>query len=231
MRRPFFATALVLASSALIAHAEPPVLGTTPSESPPPDLATAPAASAIEADDKSWEFSLTLTGYLVPDDRDYIQPTFTADYDTLHLELRYNYEDLDTGSVWVGYNFAAGEEFTVEFTPMFGVVQGDTDGVSPGYKLALGYGMLELYTEGQYLFDLEESSDNFFYTWTELSLAPVDWFRFGLVIQRTKAYDSDFDIDRGLLVGFSIESIDITTYIFNMGWDDPTFVLAVGIEF
>ena len=72
-----------------------------------------------------------LTRYLVPDSRDYVQPTITADRDWLHLEARYNYEDLDTGSAWVGYNFGGGEKLAWEFTPMLGGVSSATPPASP----------------------------------------------------------------------------------------------------
>ncbi len=51
---------------------------------------------------------------------------------------------------------------------------------------------------------------SFFYSWSELSVSPVDWFRFGLVGQRTRAYQTDVDIQRGLLVGFSYKKMDFT---------------------
>ena len=41
-----------------------------------------------------------------------LQPTITADYGWLHLEARYNYEGLDTGSAWIGYNFSVGDKLT-----------------------------------------------------------------------------------------------------------------------
>ena len=78
-----------------------------------------------------------------------MQPTFTADRDWLHLEARYNYEALDTGSAWVGYNFSGGETVTWELTPMLGAVFGATDGIAPGYKGSLGWKKLELYSEGE----------------------------------------------------------------------------------
>jgi DNA-binding NtrC family response regulator len=45
------------------------------------------------------------------------------------------------------------------------------------------------------------SSDSFFYNWSELTIAPWDWVRFGMVTQRTRLYDSDREIQRGFLVG------------------------------
>jgi hypothetical protein len=76
-----------------------------------------------------------------------------ADRDWLHLEGRYNYEALDTGSAWVGYNFSGGDMLAWEITPMLGGVFGDTTGVAPGYKGSLGWWKLELYSEGEYVYD------------------------------------------------------------------------------
>ena len=73
--------------------------------------------------------------------------------------------------------------------------------------------------------------ESFFYSWSELSLAPVDWFRFGLVAQRTKACQTDLDTQRGFLVGFTYQKMDFTTYLFNPDASRPTVVLAVRLSF
>ena len=182
-------------------------------------------------DDNAWSFSASAYTYVVPDSENYVQPTFTADRGWLHLEARYNYEALDTGSAWVGYNFSGGEKLAWEFTPMLGGVFGDTAGIAPGYKGSLGLWKLELYSEGELVFDAGESSDSFFYNWSELTLAPMDWFRFGLVTQRTRAYESDRDIQRGLLVGFTYKKVDLSAYLLDPDADTPTFVFAVGLDF
>ena len=193
--------------------------------------ATNDVTATIDAKaENPWSFSVSASTYIVPDSRDYVQPTITADRGWLHLEARYNYEAPDTGSAWIGYNFSVGDKLKFEFTPMLGGVFGDTSGIAPGYEATLSWWKIELYTEGEYLFDTRGSSDNFFYTWSELSLAPTDWFRFGGVVQRTKLYDTSFDIQRGFLVGFSYKRVDLTTYVFNPG-NKPTFVVAVGVKF
>ena len=79
-----------------------------------------------------WSYSVSSLIYLLPDDGDFTQPTFTADRNWVHLEARYNYEDLKTGSAWVGYNFTAGKRLTLEITPMVGAVFGATTGIAPG---------------------------------------------------------------------------------------------------
>ena len=69
---------------------------------------TAPAPPAADGEAPGeWSFSAATYVYQVRDDDNYAQPTFIADRDWLHLEARYNYEDLRTGSVWLGYNFKA----------------------------------------------------------------------------------------------------------------------------
>ena len=72
---------------------------------------------------------------------------------------------------------------------------------------------------------------SFFYNWSELTLAPVDWFRFGMVTQRTRLYQTDRDIQRGLLVGLSYKKVGFTAYVFNPDESRPTVVLAVGVNF
>jgi hypothetical protein len=180
---------------------------------------------------KTWSFSASAYAYIVPDSREYVQPTFSADRGWLHLEARYNYESLETGSAWLGYNFSVGEKLVFEATPMLGGVFGNTTGIAPGYRFSLAYGRFELASEGEYVVDAGTSSGNFFYTWSELTYSPADWFRFGLAAQRTKAYQTELDIQRGFLVGFSYKKVDFTTYFFNLGWTDPTVVLAVAVTF
>ncbi len=195
----------------------------------------APVAAATttsdDVDEKSWSFSASAYTAVVPDDSNYVQPTFTADHGWLHLEARYNYEALDTGSVWLGYNFSGGEKLAWEFAPMVGGVFGDTTGIAPGYKGSLSWWKLELYSEGEYVFDAGSSSDSFFYNWSELALTPVERFRFGLVTQRTRVYQTDRDIQRGPLVGFSFKNVDVTGYVFNPDDDKATFGLAVALTF
>jgi hypothetical protein len=181
--------------------------------------------------ERNWSFSTSVYGYLVPESRDYLQPTFTADLDWLHLEARYNYESLETGSAWLGYNFSGGQKLTWEFTPMLGGVFGDTAGIAPGYKGSLSWWKLELWSEGEFVLDTRDSSESFFYNWSELTLAPVEWFRFGLVMQRTRAYKSDHDVQRGLLAGFSFKKVGFTTYVFNPDDSRPIVVLSLAWNF
>jgi hypothetical protein len=196
---------------------------------------TTPDAPGVEPTNEAtvdkWSFSFNLAGYIVPHDRSYASPAFSADRGRFHFGSRYNYEDKETGSLWVGYNFEIGEKLVFSATPMVGGVFGNTTGVAPGYLAAITWKRLELSTEGEYVFDTKDSTGNFFYSWMELTYSPTEWCRAGLVAQRTKAYHTSLDIQRGLLIGFSHKKVDFATYVFNAGWTDPTVVLSLGFNF
>ena len=186
--------------------------------------------STVAADVKAWSFYGSVLTYLLADERNYAQPTFTADRDRLHLEARYNYEGQRTGSAWLGYNFSDGDDVEFALTPMFGVVFGDASGIAPGYKASLSWRKLALDSESEYVFDAHESSDNFFYTWSEFGWAPLEWLRVGLAVQHTKAYESEFEIQRGMLVGISYKRASFTTYIFNPDASRPTVILGISVR-
>jgi hypothetical protein len=229
MMRPQRVVVVLALAAALngadMAHAQVPAQPSAQVQAPRPA-----AAASTDASRRAWSVSASAFGYIVPDSANYVQPTVTADRGWLHLEARYNYEDLGTGSVWFGYTFGAGERVAVEVTPMVGAVFGNTDGVAPGFRGSLSWRAVEFSTETEYVLDAADSAASFLYTWSELGLAPADWCRFGLVVQRTKVYKSEFDIQRGFYAGFSHEHADVTAYVFNPD-AHPTVVLAFTVSF
>jgi hypothetical protein len=193
--------------------------------------ATAPPSPSADAPANPWAFSLSTYGYIVPHQQSYVNPNFTADHSWLHLEARYNYENQETGSLWAGYNWSVGHKLQLAVTPMIGGVFGRTGGIAPGYETSLTYKKVQLSTQGEYVFDLKDRSGSFFYSWMELTYSPLDWFNVGVAAQRTKAYHTDLDVQRGFLVGFSHKNVNFTTYVFNAGWTDPTVILSLGFNF
>src|SRR5215813_10125952 len=57
-----------------------------------PNVSKAPATGG------AWSFNLVTDGYIVAGSQSYVNPSFAADRKWLHLETRYNNEDLRTGS-------------------------------------------------------------------------------------------------------------------------------------
>jgi hypothetical protein len=206
-------------------------LGQSTADKPVVAAANATPVVAEQPAGTAWSFSASANAYFLGDSQNYLQPTITADTDRLHLEARYNYEALDAGSAWVGYNFGTGKELQLDFTAMVGGVFGKTHGYAPGYEFTLSWRKLQLYSEGEYVIDTGDSADSFFYTWSELTLASADWFQFGLVIQRTRAYQTDLDIQRGFLVHFTYKKVDLSAYVFNPDEAKPTYVLGGRVSF
>ena len=197
-------------------------------------LALALAAPALgqtaASGGEGWSFSAEAFAYFVPQDKDFLLPIVSVDRGSLHLEARYNYEERDTASVWGGWTFRGGKAFEWEITPIAGVVLGELDGVAIGYEGSLKWRSLELYSESEYVFDTSGSEGNFFYNWSELTVAPAEWIRLGLVAQRTRVYESDREVNPGLLVGFSYGSATATAYVLNPD-DDATVIVSLGLEF
>lgn len=175
-----------------------------------------------------WNFSVETDLYFT--DPFIFLPIFIADKGNLHLEARYNYEDLKTASAWIGYNFYGEEEFEYFITPMIGAAVGRTDGIAPGLEFTLGYAGFELYSESEYLFDFASSEYNFFYSWTDFTYSPLDWLWFGISGQITKVNETKLETDRGLILGFAYRNFEMTGYFYNAFTDDAFFMLALSTE-
>jgi hypothetical protein len=199
-----------------IAFAQSPSAASTqPSTSPP----------------STWSFRAAAATYVFKDDDDYVQPTVAADRGGWHLEARYNYEDRRSLSGFVGWNFEIGDAVSLELTPMFGGVVGDTDGVIPAIEFTFSFRRLEFYSEGEYVIDLDRARNRFLYDWSEFSVWATEWLRAGIVTQRTRAVRRPRDIQRGLLTGVSVRWLEAVVYFFNPGSDDYYFVASIGASF
>jgi hypothetical protein len=195
-------------------------------ETPSSASATSPSTST-----DAWEFNLTTQGYIIPNGTSYVDPVLSADRSWLHLEARYNDENLRTGSVWVGYNFTAGKKLVLNVTPMIGGVFGRTTGIAPGCEASLTYKKLELSITNEYVFDTTSKSGNFYNTWPQFTYSPWDWLQVGLMVNRTRAFQTSLDVQRGFLVGVTHKDWESTVYVFNAGFTEPTVVLELGWNF
>jgi hypothetical protein len=120
-----------------------------------------------------------------------------------------------------------GQRVEWEFTPMMGAVFGATDGIAPGYLASVSWWKLDAYTEGEYVL-ARTSDDRFVYHWSEVAIAPVAWLRGGMVTQRTRAYQSAREIQRGPFVNGTVGRIDAAAFVFIGNGRTPTYVLSMG---
>ena len=112
---------------------------------------------------------------------------------------------------------------------MIGAVFGHTKGIAPGVEVTAAWKKIDFYTEGEYLF--ASGSEDFAYFWSELAYSPFEWLRTGVVAQRTRAFDTGVDVQRGLLVGLKFKRATLTTTVFEPGSDSQTFVVTAATDF
>jgi len=177
------------------------------------------------------EFGLTAYPTYVRDGENYTSVIAVADRGPLHLEARYDYESIGARSAFVGWTFSGGEGFTWELTPLLGGVWGTTRGFVPGLEASLGWGPLDFYLEGEYVRSSVNVDESYLYAWTELGVSPFEWLRFGLAGQRTNAYGSEREIQRGPFAQATWRRVTVGGYWFNPGSDDQIVVGMIGVTF
>lgn len=178
----------------------------------------------------SWTMNASVLAFLYRDTIALWNPAFTADHRNLHLEARYQWEDWRTASLWAGRWFSFGKEVEVNVAPMVGGVFGLTNGVAPGYTIDASWRKLAFYSSSEYVFDLEDEESSFGYTWTELTV-DLDHLLFGIVVQRTRTFDSPLDLQKGMVLLREQGDFTFGLYLFNAFFTDPTVTLTAAYEF
>lgn len=188
------------------------------------------AQTSDSASDKSWSVNASLATILFPGDA-FLMPIVIADKNKFHLVSRYNYEDLNTFSLFAGYNFSGGNKLQYRITPMLGFAVGNTDGIAPGMEVEMSLGKFRFYTENEYLFEINDKTNSFFYSWSEFSFAPKDWFWFGISWQRLKPYQSDNALEKGFTAGFAYKNVALQGYYFNPGAESQFGIVSLAVSF
>lgn len=177
----------------------------------------------------AWSGSVETFAYLMEDG--FVLPIAATDRGSLHFEARWQYEDRETFSAWAGRRFETGSELRLDVVAMAGAIVGRTDGVAPGVEASLVWKRFELYTEAEYVFDLARDEGDFFYSWSQLGWQATPWLAVGASAQRTRTYDSELAIERGIFATVTKGVGSLSLYGFNFDGEDPFAILAVGLEF
>ena len=195
-------------------------------------LATARGpARAAETEQRPWTATVNAYLFVVPEQENFFMLTAPVAIRWLHVEARYNYEALRSGSAFAGINAGWGEALRLKLTPMIGGVFGALDGLVPALRWTLTWWKLDINSESEVVIDFDDTSDSFFYHWSELGFTPLEWLRFGAVIQRSRVLMTSLDFQRGLFVAATIRFVTVSLYEFNLGWATPTWVGVVSATF
>jgi hypothetical protein len=134
----------------------------------------------------------------------------------LHLEGRYNSEDIHMASFWGGYNFAGGRKFTYTITPMIGVMFGNGSGLLPGVGVALDWKKWTFTNETAIvLYSSSKKDERYIYTSNELDYAIDDIFYVGISLNRSKIYASPVELNAGIGGGFTVGKFTASAFIYD----------------
>jgi len=186
---------------------------------------------AAPPDKPSWEFALTAYPTDVRGGDNYTSGIGVADRGPLHLEARYNYESVGARSAFVGWTFSGGDTITWEVTPLLGGAWGSVHAFVPAVEASVSWRQFDFYVEAEAVRDTHEHNDSYLYAWSELGFRSVEWLRFGLVAQRTRAYGGERDIQRGPFAQLTWRRVTLGGYWFNPGSKDQVFVASLGVAF
>jgi hypothetical protein len=142
-------------------------------------------------------------------------------------EARYNFDELNTFSLYAGKKFSGDGVLSWEATPLVGGLMGQMTGGSVGMNFGVDYRKIFFASQSQYSFSIENSVDKYFYNWSELGYNATSWLYAGVAVQQTNIYKTIGKLEPGCMLGVSIKNWTIPLYAFNTNGDERYFVLGV----
>jgi len=184
-----------------------------------------------DSTDSKWNFSAWAEYFIIPGEEDFFNPTFYARSKNIHLEGRYNYEDRNTASFWGGWRFKFGKGVKFVMVPMIGGVVGNTNGIAPGLELEVMYKKIDFYSESEHVFDFNDKENNFFYMYSELAIHPIKSLRTGIMTQRTRLFESDHALERGIFAEYYFGRFRIGAFYFSPFAQGNFWIASASVDF
>ncbi|MGV3510041.1 MAG: hypothetical protein ACO1N7_12190 [Sphingobacteriaceae bacterium] len=147
-----------------------------------------------------------------------------------YAESRYNYEELNTLSLYMGRTFSKESKLSYSISPIAGVVIGQFNGGSVGANISLGYKNFYLYSQPQYTFAVENSANNYIYSWTDITYSPLNWLSLGISLQHTKPNQSEGFLENGFVLEAAYKRFTFPVYVFNPQSKDRSIVFGANFE-
>ena len=148
-----------------------------------------------------------------------------------YAEARYNYEDLNTFSLYGGKTFSRSSKLSYDITPIVGGVIGKMNGVSVGLNMDADYADFFFSSQSQYTVSSDTRFDNFFFSWSELGYQPLKWMYAGIAMQQTNLYQTTGSFEPGIFVGFTHKKWSFPIYSFSpMNAASRYFIVGINWE-
>ncbi len=150
-------------------------------------------------------------------------------------EVRYNYEELKTFSVYVGKIFSGDEDnHSYAIIPVVGMVMGKFTGGSVGLDVTFTDHDFFFTSQSQYTFANTNRHQNFMYSWSELGYEPSQWIYAGLALQHLQLFqkaEEPMSYVWGGMVGFNLGRWTIPLYSFDPFSNSRYFILGLNFGF
>jgi hypothetical protein len=158
--------------------------------------------------------------------------------DNWYAELRYNYEEAKTLSLYGGKIFSGGNELQYSITPMAGFSTGRFTGISFAFNADAEWKNFFISSQTQNSLTVKKkdsiavkkNADSFFFSWSELGYNLSDHFFAGLAMQYTRQTGKN-DFEPGFLAGLNFKNLSFPFYVFSPFRSGRYFVLGVEYEF
>jgi hypothetical protein len=147
----------------------------------------------------------------------------------MYAELRYNYEDAKTFSVFGG-KIISGKSNVFSVTPMIGFSVGQFTGVSVAANTEADLNKFFISSETQFSIGTKKGISNFLFNWSEIGYTVFPNLFVGLSFQYT-LQDGAGDPEPGLMAGLSFKNFSIPVYVFNPFKKDQFIVLGLNYEY
>ncbi len=144
-----------------------------------------------------------------------------------YTEARYNYEDLNTFSLYAGKIFTRDRKISYSIIPILGAVMGKFKGGSAGLNLNIEYKEWYLSAQSQYTVSANDKTSTFFYSWSELGYEFSDFIYAGLAIQETSLYAAKPVCETGVVVGLSFGKWVFPIYAFSPFDNSRYFIIGI----
>jgi hypothetical protein len=148
-----------------------------------------------------------------------------------YAEARYNYEDMETFSLYLGRSFSGEKSIAYSFTPMVGVSMGKFKGISTALNVDLELDQFFFSAQSQYSRSTPKGkgSDDFFYSWSEAGYQPLNWLYAGASFQQTYT-EYERLLEPGVLLGFSFSRFSIPVYGFDLFNNSRYFIIGFTVS-
>ena len=101
----------------------------------------------------------------------------------------------------------------------------------PGLEMEIVYRKFDLYSESEYIFDLTGKENNFFYAYSELAIRPINPLRTGITIQRTRLFQSERELQRGIFAEYYFGRFRLGAFYFSPFASDNFWIASASVDF